>query len=199
MEKYEPIFNRDALWPGDIVCRDSGGKAIMWATSTPESKTLWNHDAIFIPHWDHWAIGDALMRIGCQLTVPFEWESRAIREGHKLIVLRPAGATREQGVAAAQAWMDMVHGREYDKVAIIRLALKKLFGDWLPGQVGRPEHFFCSEGVAAAVKKQYAESPWRPATENETPGTTCRAWRNGQLVEPPDAFTEFGQQFRIRA
>lgn len=199
MLEYKPIFNLDALWPGDIVCRDSGGKAIMWATSAPDSKTLWNHDAIFVPHMGHWTIGDALMKAGCQLTVPFEWEMGCLNHGYKLIVLRPAGSTREQGEAAAKAWLEEVHGHDYDRAAIKRLAIKKLFGDWVPGQVGNPTHFFCSEGVAKVWKKQLPESPWRPATENETPGTTCLAWRKGQLVEPPDAFTEFGQRFRIRA
>lgn len=197
MIKYEPIFNRDVVRAGDIVCRNAGGfigHSIMWATDS-----LWNHDAIFIPWQGHLGIGDALMNAGCQLTVPFEWETRAIREGHKLIVLRPRDATAAQGEAAAADWMELVHGRDYDKVAIYRLLLKTVFGDHLPGQVGRPLDFFCSEGVAKVWKRRMHPSPWHPVLENETPGTTCAAWKAGQLIEPEGAFTEFGQRFRIRA
>ena len=98
MNNAYDILNRDAIRPGDIICRDSGrfiGKAIKWATSTPESKTLWNHDAIVVPQRGHLCIGDALLGRECQLTVVWEWEQGCRKHGHKLIVLRPANATAE--------------------------------------------------------------------------------------------------------
>jgi len=195
------ILNLDAIRAGDLICRDSGGfigKSIKWCTSTPESQTLWNHDAIIVRQRGQLCIGDSLMGRECQLTVPIEWEQGCQKHGHKLIVLRPAAATAEQGETAAQAWLDSVWGTPYDKVALYRLFLKKIFGDWLPGQVGLETHFFCTEGVALAWKcvAGYV-SPWSPATANETPGTTCRAWRTGSFVEVPGAFTPEGERFRI--
>lgn len=195
------ILNREAIRAGDIICRDSGGfvgKSIKWATSTPESKTLWNHDAIIVPQRGHLCIGDALMGRECQLTVPFEWEQGCRKRGHKLIVLRPANATADDGERAAEAWLGEVWGTPYDRVAIYRLLLKRIFGDWLPGQVGLDTHFFCTEGVARAYKRATGyPTPWSPRTANETPGTTCAAWRKGQLVEVPGAFTEAGEKYHI--
>lgn len=195
------ILNRNAIRAGDLICRDSGGfvgKSIKWCTSTPDSQTLWNHDAIIVCQRGHLCIGDALMGRECQLTVPFEWEQGCRKRGHKLIVLRPADATAEQGEDAAQAWLDGVWGTPYDRVAIYRLLLKKIFGDWLPGQVGLESHFFCTEGVALAWRRAAANlAPWAPVTANETPGTTCRAWRMGHFVEVPGAFTPEGERFRI--
>lgn len=196
------IINRDAIRPGDIICRDSGGfvgKAIKWATSTPESRTLWNHDAIVVPQRGHLCIGDALLGRDCQLTVFWEWEQGCRKHGHKLIVLRPKVWSQEDGQRAAEAWLGEVWGTPYDKVAIFRLLTKKLFGDHFANQVGLSSAFFCTEGVARAVKRVTGyPSPWSPVTANETPGTTCAAWRKGQLVEVPGAFTEAGERFKIR-
>jgi hypothetical protein len=196
------IINRDAIRPGDIICRDSGGfvgKAIKWATSTPEAQTLWNHDAIVVPQRGHLCIGDALLGRDCQLTVVWEWEQGCRKHGHKLIVLRPANATADDGERAATAWLGEVWGTPYDKVAILRLLLKKIFGDHLAYQVGLESHFFCTEGVAQAWKRAAGyPTPWSPRTANETPGHTCAAWRNGRLVEVAGAFTEQGQKYRIR-
>ena len=195
------IINRDAIRPGDIICRDSGGfigKAIKWATSTQESETLWNHDAIIVPQRGHLCIGDALLGRDCQLTVVWEWEQGCRKHGHKLIVLRPANATADDGERAATAWLGEVWGTPYDKVAIFQLLLKKLFGDHLAYQVGMESHFFCTEGVARAWKRVTGyPSPWSPVTANETQGTTCAAWRKGQLVEVPGAFTAAGEKYRI--
>lgn len=195
------IINRDAIRPGDIICRDSGGfigKAIKWATSTPESKTLWNHDAIIVPQRGHLCIGDALIGRECQLTVPFEWEQGCRKHGHKLIVLRPANATAEDGERAATAWLGEVWGTPYDRVAIGHLLLRKATGRFFHYPVGLSSHFFCTEGVATAWKRATGyPTPWSPVTANETPGTTCAAWRKGQLVEVPGAFTDAGEKYRI--
>ena len=197
------ILNRDVILPGDIICRDSGGfigKSIKWATSSKESKTLWNHDAIVVAQRGHLCIGDALLGRECQLTVFYEWEERCRRHGHKLIVLRPPNWTPEDGERAAAAWLGEVWGAAYDRVAIARLLVKKLFGDRLAYQVGVNTHYYCTEGVARAVKRVTSyPSPWSPRTANETPGDTCRAWRTGQLVEVPGAFTEAGERFSIKA
>lgn len=202
MNNAYDILNRDVILPGDIICRDSGGlvgNAIKWATTTPESRTLWNHDAIVVPQRGHLCIGDALLGRECQLTVFYEWEERCRRNGHKLIVLRPKVWTAEDGERAASAWLGEVWGAPYDRVAIARLLLKKLFGDRLAYQVGLETHYFCTEGVARSVKRVTGyPSPWSPKTANETPGDTCRAWRAGQLVEVAGAFTEQGQKYRIR-
>ena len=203
MNNSGDILNRDVIRPGDIICRDSGGfigNAIKWATSTKESQTLWNHDAIIVPQRGHLCIGDALLGRECQLTVPFEWEQGCRKRGHKLIVLRPANATAEDGERAAEAWLGEVWGTPYDKIAIAHLLLKKLCGDHIARQVGLSSHFFCTEGVARAVKRVTGyPSPWSPKTANETPGDTCRAWRLGQLVEVQNAFTQAGERYRIRA
>ena len=202
MSNSYDIINRDAIRPGDIICRDSGGfigRAIKWATTTPESQTLWNHDAIIVPQRGHLCIGDALMGRDCQLTVVWEWEQGCRKRGHKLIVLRPANATADDGERAATAWLGEVWGTPYDKIAIFRLLTKKIFGDHFAYQVGMESHFFCTEGVARAYKRAMGfPTPWSPSTANETPGHTCAAWRKGQLVEVPGAFTESGQKYRIR-
>jgi hypothetical protein len=196
------IINRDAIRAGDLICRDSGGfvgKSIKWATSTKESQTLWNHDAIVVNQRGHLCIGDALMGRDCQLTVIFEWEQGCRLRGHKLIVLRPANATAADGEVAAQAWLDGVWGTPYDKVAIFRLLTKKIFGDRLKYPVGLESHFFCTEGVAQAWKRAAGyPTPWCPRTANETPGHTCAAWRNGRLTEVKDAFTNAGERFHIK-
>ena len=202
MNNAYDILNRDAILPGDIICRDSGGlvgNAIKWATTTPESHTLWNHDAIVVPQRGHLCIGDALLGRDCQLTVFWEWEQGCRKHGHKLIVLRPKVWTPDDGERAATAWMGEVWGTPYDKIAIFRLLTKKIFGDHFAHQVGLSSAFFCTEGVARAVKRVTGyPSPWSPKTANETPGDTCRAWRAGQLVEVAGAFTEQGQKYRIR-
>jgi hypothetical protein len=195
------ILNRDVILPGDIICRDSGGfigNAIKWGTSSTESRTLWNHDAIVVNQRGHFCIGDALLGRESQLTVFFEWEQRCRKHGHKLIVLRPRGATPAEGERAAAAWLAEVWGTPYDRVAIWSFILKRLLGDFW--SFHRSDHFYCTEGVKAAwVRATGYPTPWAPITAYETPGDTCRAWRAGQLVDVPGAFTALGEKYRIRA
>jgi hypothetical protein len=140
------ILNRNALRDGDVICRRGTAlvsKAIMLATGGK-----WSHDAIIIrnPKTGALAIGDAIggATDECQVTPLVEWERGCREDGHRIIVLRPAYATEEQGQRAAAFWVNHIAGQRYDKVAIWRLGLKAIFGDWFSGKVGMMSRFFCT-------------------------------------------------------
>ena len=144
------ILNRNALRDGDVICRRGTAlvsKAIMLATGGK-----WSHDALIIrnPKTGALAIGDAIggSTDECQITPITEWERGCREDGHRIIVLRPAYATEEQGQRAAAFWVSHIAGQRYDKVAIWRLGLKAIFGDWFSGKVGmsRLDHYLQTRG-----------------------------------------------------
>lgn len=191
------ILNRNALRDGDVICRRGTAlisKAIMLATGGK-----WSHDALIIrnPKTGALAIGDA---IGgnvdeCQITPLVEWERGCREDGHRIIVLRPDYATEEQGRRAASFWVSHIAGQRYDKVAIWRLGLKAIFGDWLSGKVGMLSRFFCTEGCEAAWDAA-GLNPWWPKV-NSTPRTTQNRFEEGRFREVVDALTEDGRKFRV--
>lgn len=188
------LINREALRAGDIISRSTpefGSKVIMLAT-----KAAWSHDAILIPRLERWYVGDALLRAGCQLTPLEDWEHSCLVKGHRIIITRPAFATQQQGEMAAKWWADHVMGKDYDRVAIWRLGLKIIFGDWLSGKVGLEEDFYCTEGVKDAWHKGACLDPWWPKV-NPTPGTSTKRTIEGRLKEVVDALTEKGLQYRV--
>ena len=189
-----PLFNREAIRPGDLICRWTDDAVGFWIRVA--TKGRWNHDAIVVRHEGRLKIGDALMKSGCQLTEITEWERLCFEKRIRIIVLRPTFATPEQGELAAQWWLDHVRGHDYDRVAIWRLGLKWLVGDWLSGKVGLESNFFCTEGVRDAWQKGGKINPWWPET-NPTPGTTFKRFKVGTLVEVMDALTEAGRRYAI--
>ena len=200
-----PIINRSVLRAGDWICRRGTSvfpaHLIMRLTASTDwtiPPDAWNHDAILIDDNGHPAIGDALMGRNCQLTTPFEWEQDCRKNGTRILILRPAGASVEDGEAAAQWWLENVWGRDYDKAAIVQLALKRIFKDLLPF-CGKATHFYCSEGNGNA----WRNGPSRPfnitGIERDTPGASYRAWKLGRLVEAENSLTEEGKKYRIGA
>lgn len=190
------LIDRKKLRAGDIICRRAANlqaRLILWATKGP-----WNHDAIIIEHDGQKFIGDATAITNCQLTVPYEWESGCVRKGHKIIVLRPWTATEADGKRAADWWMQNVHGKKYDKAAIVRLGLKVIFGDWISKRVGLMSHFYCTEGCRDAWEFGAGKNPWWPKV-NATPGTTYRRYVEGRFVEVADALTPMGRKHRVNA
>jgi len=189
------IIERNNLRPGDIICRRTqnlAGLAIRAATKGP-----WNHDAIIVElPGGRLMIGDALMMNGCQLTPIYEWEMYCIRRKHRIIVLRPDGATYSDGKRASDWWLQNVHGKRYDSVAIFRLGLKAVFGDWFAKRVGLMSHFFCTEGCRDAWLYGASINPWEPK-ENATPGTTFKRFMSNRLIEVIDALTPTGKKYRV--
>ena len=208
------LLNRDELREGLIICRRRPGVlalAIMLATASKWYriyKDAWNHDAIIVrdPQDGQLKIGDALMGPGCVLTPISEWEEDCVKNGSKIIVLQVVGASPAHEEEAAKWWLQNVFGHAYDKVAIWRLGLKAVFGDWISGKVGLLSHFFCTEGVRDAflnairiVKEAIGaplEDPWGDKT-NPTPGTTHKRWKAGKLADMPQVFTEAGRKYAI--
>lgn len=197
--QYVQIINRDAIREGDVISRRGTAlisRAIMLATGGK-----WSHDAIIIrsPYTGALCVGDAIggRTNNCQFTPLVEWEDGCLRDGHRIIVLRPTYATVEQGQRAAAFWTAHVAGMKYDKVAIFRLALKMILGDWLAGQVGMLSRFYCTEGCIAAWQSAGLD-PWWPKSWNATPRTTQNRWEEGRFCEVADALTEAGKRYRVR-
>lgn len=188
------LVNREAIRPGDLICRwtpELVGKLIRKVT-----KAAWNHDAIILSTDGGATIGDALMRGGCQRTPLFNWERGCVNDGHRIIVLRPAHATAQHGEQAAMYWLEHIFGKSYDHVAIWRLALKWLVGDWLSGKVGLESSFWCTEGVRDAWHKGACIDPWWPKI-NPTPGTTTKRLIIGRFREVANSLTEAGMKYRV--
>ena len=208
------LLRREELREGLIICRRRPGvlaTAIMLATASKRwriHKDAWNHDAIVVrdPADGQLKIGDALMGPGCVLTPISEWEADCIKNGSKMIVLQVVGASPAHEEEASRWWLQNVFGRKYDKVAIWRLGLKAIFGDWVSGKVGLLSHFFCTEGVRDAfanairiIKEAIGallEDPWGDK-DNPTPGTTWKRWKAGKLADLPGVFTDEGRKYAI--
>lgn len=192
----EGILNRHAIRPGDIISRYSGGP-IAWAICVATGQWKINHDAIVIPNpFGTLCAGDALMGPGCQLTPLDQWERLAIHEGHKILVGRPLGSTAGDGMAAAMWWRDHINGKRYDRVALLQILRKRIFGTWWPAAVGLPTHFYCTEGVRDSWHNATTLRPW-DGVVNVTPGTTVDSYDACRIVEVPDAFTEYGQRYKV--
>lgn len=198
-----PLINRSALLPGDWIVRRCApfypSKMIRLVTAGKnlfdDPPTAWNHDAIICDDHGHPAIGDALMGRNGQLTTIYEWEMDCVRNGTKIMVLRPAGATPEDGLAAATWWLDHVHGHKYDTVSIAGIFFKRLL-PFLP-EIDVNGHYYCSEGNGSAWKN----GPRTPfhiyGIERGTPGASWRAWGLNRLVEVMEAYTPEGMGYRI--
>ena len=204
------LINREALREGMIICRRTNGwigKAILMATGIrahwwekfiPSRVKGWTHDAIIVrdPKAGRLKIGDALMEAGCQLTEIKDWERGCREEGTQIIVLWPRDVAVEQGYLAARWWCDHVRGHDYDHVAIKRLLLKAVAGDWISGKIGLESDFYCTEGVKDSWANGGRCNPWWPKV-NATPGTTARRYLEGRLVEVVDALTLEGLKYRV--
>ncbi len=188
------LVNREAIRPGDLICRWTDDAVGFWIRVA--TKGRWNHDAIVVRHEGRLKIGDALMKSGCQLTEITEWERLCFEKRIRIIVLRPTFATPEQGELAAQWWLDHVRGHDYDRVAIRRLFIKWLFGDWLAGKIGLESAFYCTEGVRDAWHKGACIDPWWPKV-NPTPGTTTKRLIAGRFHEVANSLTEAGMKYRV--
>ena len=203
----ERLIHIDALQAGDLAHRRGTAlvsKAILLATGirTEDSRWWnigslvgWSHDAIVVEVDERKYIGDALAGPGCQLTPIPEWEA-GCRDGDRILFTRPAGSTENQGRKASDWWLDHVWKQPYDKVAIWRLGLKFLCGDWFSGKVGLESSFFCTEGVRDAWKHGAGLNPWAPK-ENATPGTSGKRYLERKLVEVAGSLTEAGLKFRV--
>ena len=103
---YVQLINRAAISEGDVICRRGTAmisKAIMLATGGK-----WSHDALIVksPLTGALCAGDAIggRTNNCQFTPLVEWEDGCLRDGHRIIVLRPTCATADQGKRAAAFW-----------------------------------------------------------------------------------------------
>ena len=212
----ESIFNREALREGMGISRRASApisKAILLATGI-RTMPLWRmgtmgydayiatirgltHDALIVRDPDDGVlkIGDALMEVGCVLTPLDVWERGCRENGDRVAVWVPKGWTEISGIAASDYWDLHVKGHEYDKVAIARLGLKAVTGDWLAGKIGLMSHFYCTEGVQASFERA-GLYPYYP-NKNATPGTTYRRLLDHRLEMVPGALTEYGRRFAV--
>lgn len=191
----QPVFNRSALRPGDIISRYSGGP-IAWSICFATGQWKINHDALIVPdRYGNLCAGDALMGPGCQLTPLREWEANCIEQDHRVLIGRPVYSTAEDGLAAATYWREHIAGKHYDHVALLQILRKKIFGTWWPAAVGVPSRFYCSEGVRDSWHNATNLRPWHE--KNVDPGSTVNAYRAGALVEVSGAFTQYGEQWRV--
>lgn len=201
----EHVFNRAALRPGLIFGRMSPtaiSRAIVLRTAGLPALiagTAWSHDATLISHNHRWYLGDANMGHNARLTPIEDWELGCREYGQRAIVLWPTGATAEQGQAAAWHWQTHCYGQPYDDLAIKHLAWR-WFAEAFGHKLGREDAFYCTESCAASWSAILSPpgSPWWPKV-NPTPGTTRKRLLQGKFESCADAFTEFGERFRIKA
>lgn len=192
----QPVFNREAIRPGDIISRYTGGP-IAWGICIATNQWKINHDALIIPNrYGELCVGDALMSLGCQLTPLTEWENNCINKGDRVLIGRPLLATEENGLAAANWWLENVNGRKYDRVALAQILRKRIFGTWWKTPVGEETHFYCSEGCRDSYTKATTLRPWGNAI-NVTPGTTIESYWAGRIVEILEAFTVYGERWKV--
>ena len=92
---YIQIINRESIRDGDVICRRGTAlisKAIMLATGGK-----WSHNALIVrsPLTGALCVGDAIggRTNNCQFTPLVECEDGCLRDGHKIIILRPTYAT----------------------------------------------------------------------------------------------------------
>lgn len=194
MERAFPIFRPTELRAGDIVARDSDGwfsKAIRWRTNAK-----WSHDAIVVERDGGLYLGDSLWGKRSALTPLWKWEAQCRAKEIRVLVMRPEGATAEQGRAAAAWWCENVKGRRYDWLAIIRLGIG-VVAKWFNRDVGLKTNFYCTEGCAKSWAAAQ-NNPWAP-NASPTPGTTTKRLKDGRLILRDEALTNYGIQFRIAA
>lgn len=181
-----PCFIREKLLPGMIIRRR--GTA---AFSRLIIRTLgsWaSHDAIAIYINGVWYVGDAESPFA-HLT-PLEVYEQELLERNNVQVAWVCDATPQQGVAAANYWLQHVQGSPYDWFAFPRLLLKEKLLDFSESKVkwikwlgdrycGFTWAHWCTEGVAEAWKKGAGIDAWH--NPNPTPYTTQK--RIGHTLE----------------
>lgn len=193
----EPIFNRAALQPMDILGSrsfDFGGWSICRATGG-----LWNHDATYDGNG---GVCESIFRGGAQVRPLDLWEDECRAGRRKVIVLRMYGISQAQQVEGVEYFRDHILGRKYDWRAIIGFGVTLipgiLFGRHDLWKFGSESRFFCTEACVAQYHHGGCK-PWWPKERNQTPGTTYkRTIQELPTFFPvPHAFTEYGKQFRI--
>ena len=189
-----PIFNLDALIPGDLLCRytpDFIGSVIRRATGGK-----WNHDALYLGDG---LVGDALWGGDASENDISEWEDSCVSDGCKVVVLRAIGITKEGGTESASWWIKNVCGRPYDYWALAQLGWSALWGRVDKAKFGAEASFYCTESCAEALHCGAGLKPWWPKLINPTPGTTYKrlTQRIPTFFQVHGAFTAFGMKYKI--
>lgn len=98
---------------------------------------------------------------------------------YNLKIFEVVGATPDDERAACQYWFKDAFGTPYDQIAMFRLALKALFGDWMPAAAGWTWAHWCTEANMEAWRDGAMRDPYR--NNNPTPLTEYKRWREGYL------------------
>lgn len=187
------IIELGQLRAGDIAC--VRGTSLISRLIMFRTRGRWSHDALVVERDGKKYFGDALMGHRAALSEPEEWERWCRDEGARIIFLRPAGVTAEDGRKASDWWLENVMGREYDVLGIWHLVYRAL-ADRFGRKVGDDERFYCTEGCRDAWKHGASFNPWSPKL-NVTPGTTYKRLLSGKMIELHKAITFAGQRHAI--
>ncbi len=205
---YQPIFNLDAILPGDGIHVLSIGSK--FAEKQMElTGSVGSHDTCVINR--NW-LGESTMKPPfAHLTALADYEGKADRGEILISVLRIPNLTDEERRAISDAWMAEVKGTFYDFSGIAKLFVKLGIRNWTDEDsrfqkmtLGWHWANWCTEGWAKAIfeaGKRFpnirANDPFA-AKKNPTPRTAENRVRDGWLVDMSGScLTAYGQQFRL--
>lgn len=204
----QPIFNLDAILPGDDIHVLSIGSK--FAEKQMElTGSVGSHDTCVINRaW----LGESTMKPPfAHLTALADYEAKA-EQGEILIsVLRIPNLTPEERFAIADEWCKNVKGTFYDFSGIGKLFLKLGIRNWTAEDsrfqkmtLGWHWANWCTEGWAKAISEAGKRFPNIRASDpfadkkNPTPRTVENRVRDGWLVDASGAaLTAYGQKFRL--
>ena len=155
----------------------------------------WSHDALAVTDDAGFLrFGDCLWGHKATASTIAEWEAGCYHDGDSVLVLRPVGASSEDGERAASYWLAKIEGRSYDWWSVVQIGIKAIFGQ-LSERIDNSEaKFWCTEGCAESWSIGAGLNPWAPKV-NPTPGTTAKRLRQGKFVIIEEAIID--RKFRI--
>lgn len=191
------FFDTTRLLPGDILhtcCKGAYSAAIRRVIGSKGS-----HDALFVYHLGQWWVGEIIVG-GGRLT-PLEKYSKLMAAGKcTTAVLRMPDAQPEDRLAAQKWFIKNILGAPYDMLAIARLGIKYLFGNWSKRAAGWEWAWYCTESVRDAWSKPSLSKNFDVWVKNNpTPRTTEKRLAAGALMDvSAECLTTEGQRYRLR-
>lgn len=204
----QPIFNRDAILPGDGI-HILSLKSKFAEKQRALTGSIGSHDTCVIDR--NW-LGESTMKPPrAHLTALADYEAKAERGEILISVLRIPNLTLMERYKIADSWMRVVKGTYYDFGGIGRLWLKERLtkalpktSPWFEQALGWEWAHWCTEGWAKAIREAgklfvnvRANDPFADK-ENPTPRTVENRVRENRLLDASGScLTAYGQQFRL--